>query len=247
MQQHKINFTMPQGWHELSRKQLRFLYKLIAANFTSEEIKMLCLFKWNNIKVVGRQKGGSFLLQHHKQLFEVSAISMAEILPLLDWITLTPPIPVRPDKINRCRALPADFDGVPFESFIVCDNYFQGYLQTKDDLLLDEVGRILYQNPKAHFLPWQRVAIFYWMISIKDFFARKFPDFFKSVDSASGGNLLGASPASVEEAMNAQIRALTKGDITKEAQVLALDTWRALTELNAQAREYKELNQQLKK
>ena len=42
--------------------------------------------------------------------------------------------------------------------------------------------------------------------------------------------------------MNAQIRALTKGDITKEAEVLALDTHRALTELNAQAREYKELN-----
>ena len=42
--------------------------------------------------------------------------------------------------------------------------------------------------------------------------------------------------------MNAQIRALTKGDITKESQVLALDTWRALTELDALAREYQEFN-----
>ena len=41
--------------------------------------------------------------------------------------------------------------------------------------------------------------------------------------------------------MNAQIRALTKGDVTKEQQVLALDTLRALTELDAQAREYEEL------
>ncbi len=47
--------------------------------------------------------------------------------------------------------------------------------------------------------------------------------------------------------MNAQIRALTKGDITKEKEILSLDTWRALTELNAQAREYKELNAQLNK
>ena len=59
---------------------------------------------------------------------------------------------------------------------------------------------------------------------------------------SADGNLLGATPASVESAMNAQIRALTKGDVTKESEVLALDTWRALTELNAQAREYKELN-----
>ena len=38
------------------------------------------------------------------------------------------------------------------------------------------------------------------------------------------------------------IRALTKGDITKEPEILALDTHRALTELDAQAKEYKEFN-----
>lgn len=42
--------------------------------------------------------------------------------------------------------------------------------------------------------------------------------------------------------MNAQIRALTKGDITKEAQVMAMDTWRALVELDAIAKESQELN-----
>ena len=41
--------------------------------------------------------------------------------------------------------------------------------------------------------------------------------------------------------MNAQIRALTGGDITKEKAVLAMDTWRALTELDAKARDYEEL------
>ena len=66
------------------------------------------------------------------------------------------------------------------------------------------------------------------------------------------GNLLAnsQSPISrsrIEDAVNAQIRALTKGDVTKEAEVLALDTHRALTELNAQAREYKQLNSQLNK
>lgn len=80
------------------------------------------------------------------------------------------------------------------------------------------------------------------MVALKDLFARQFPEFFQPAGSASDGNLLGTTPSSVEASMNAQIRALTKGDVTKEAEVLALDTWRALTELNAQAREYKELN-----
>ena len=40
--------------------------------------------------------------------------------------------------------------------------------------------------------------------------------------------------------MNNQIRALTEGDVTKENEILALDTWRALTELDAKAREAEE-------
>ena len=48
------------------------------------------------------------------------------------------------------------------------------------------------------------------------------------------------------EAMNTQIRALTKGDITKEQQVLQMDVHRALTELDAQAREYEELKKHAK-
>ena len=43
------------------------------------------------------------------------------------------------------------------------------------------------------------------------------------------------------------IRALTKGDITKEREILALDTRRALTELDAQAREYQEFNSKFPK
>lgn len=37
--------------------------------------------------------------------------------------------------------------------------------------------------------------------------------------------------------MNAQIRALTDGDVTKEPQVLATDVHRALTELDAKIRD----------
>lgn len=92
------------------------------------------------------------------------------------------------------------------------------------------------------FKPYERISIFYWFAALKDTFSRKFSDFFQPISAATGGNLLGSSAPSVEDAMNAQIRALTKGDITKEKEVLALDTHRALTELNAQAREYKELN-----
>lgn len=265
MQTISINFIVPQGWHELSDKQLRYVYQLLADDFATddkscqreqsqarldyaecsrfcwEEIKTLCLLQWSGTKVIGRQDSGAYLLKKAKILFEVTPLTLAELLPNLDWLASLPTVPVRLSKINRQHALPADFSEVPFETFIICDNLYQGYLQTQNDDLLDQLGATLYGKAMT-FKPYERISIFYWFAALKDTFSRKFPDFFQPISAATGGNLLGSSAPSVEDAMNAQIRALTKGDVTKEKEVLALDTHRALTELNAQAREYKELN-----
>ena len=76
--------------------------------------------------------------------------------------------------------------------------------------------------------------------------ARRFADFFQPL--AQYNNLLGSTPniaSQLQETVDAEIRALTKGDITKEKEILSLDTWRALTELNAQAKEYKQINAQI--
>lgn len=241
MQTISINFIVPQSWHELSDKQLRYVYQLVAADYATDEIKTLCLLRWSGTKVIGRQDSGVYLLKKGKILFEVTPLTLAELLPHLGWLGSIPAVPVRISKINRQHALPADFSEVPFETFIICDNLYQGYLQTQDDALLDQLGTTLYGKSMT-FKSYERINIFYWFASLKDSLSRKYSDFFQPISAATGGNLLGSSAPSVEDAMNAQIRALTKGDVTKEKEVLALDTHRALTELNAQAREYKELN-----
>lgn len=206
--------------------------------------------QWGAAKVVGRQPSGAYLLKKGDFLFEVTPTTIAELLPHLAWLAEVPKAPVRLAKINRREAISADFQGVPFETYIVCDNLYQGYLQTQDESLLDELANVLYPSSKPFTpKPFERISIFYWMAALKDFFSRRYSDFLQPVTS-DNANLLGGSPnyaPLLQEAMDAQIRALTKGDVTKESEVLALDTWRALTELDAQAREYKQLNQQLKK
>ena len=137
MQNISINFQVPQGWHELGDKQLRYVYQLLADEFATDEIKTLCLLQWSGTKVIGRQDSGAYLLKKAKILFEVTPLTLAELLPNLDWLASLPTVPVRLSKINRQHALPADFSEVPFETFIICDNYFQGYLQTQQDYLLD--------------------------------------------------------------------------------------------------------------
>ena len=254
MQTISINFIVPQGWHELGDKQLRYVYQLIASEYSTDEVKTLCLLRWSDTKVIGRQDSGAYLLKKGKILFEATPVTLAELLPHLDWLASIPTAPVRLSKINRQTALPADFSEVSFETFIICDNLYQGYLQTQNDDLLDQLGATLYGSSTKSlgsaknsmtFKPYERINIFYWFASLKESLSAKYSDFFQPI-AASDSNLLGSS-SSVEDAMNAQIRALTKGDVTKEAEVLALDTHRALTELNAQAREYKQLNSQIKK
>ena len=240
-----INFQIPASWSELSDKQLRFVYQLIANDMSTEELQTLCLLQWSSTKVVGRQDNGSYLLKKGKILFEATPLTIAELLPNFAWLGSIPTNPARPYKLKHRAALAADFQGVPFETYIVVDNLYQGYLTTQSDDLLDELASVLYPGIKTPLAPWEHIAVFYWVASLKDFFARKFPDFLQPVSAASDGNLLGSASPGVEEAMNAQIRALTKGDVTKESEILALDTWRALTELNAQAKEYKQLNDQL--
>lgn len=241
MQTISINFILPQDWQELCDKQLRYVYDLIAKEHTNDEIKTICLIHWSGTKVIGRQDNGTYLLKKGKSLFEVTPVTIAELLPHLAWLGSLPIVPVRISKINRQHALPADFEGVPFETYIICDNLYQGYIATQDDNLLEQLGATLY-GKSMRFKPCERINIFYWFASLKETLSRKYSEFFQPLATNPDGNLLGSSAPSVEDAMNAQIRALTKGDITKEAEVLALDTHRALTELNAQAREYKELN-----
>ena len=240
-----IDLKLPTGWEVLTDKQLRYLFGLLSLNFPSQQVKTYCLFRWSGMQVMHRY-GKGWYCKFAKDEFVIFAPQINAAITSLDWIDTLPTMPVRIARIGRHRAVPADFEGVLFETFIVCDNLYQGYLATKQDNLLDELAAHLYGTQRIRLTEAERVSVFYWFASLKTFFARVFKHFFQPVSNASGddGNMFEQQQSQYEQlqnAVNAQIRALTKGDVTKEQQVLSLDTWRALTELDCQAREYEEL------
>lgn len=239
-----IDLAVPKGWHELNDKQLRYAFGLIAKGFTFDEIKTLCLFRWSGL-IVRHRHNADFVCRLRRQDFIVSADQIAEVIPDLDWLDTIPPQPVCISRIGRHRSFSPDFSEVPFEKFIICDNLYQGYLATQSDDLLAGLASILYQSSTPISLsPAERISAFYWFASVKGYFARRFNHFFQP--SAQSDNLLGSNTqptgAQIQQSVDAMIRALTKGDITKEREILSLDTHRALTELDAQAREYQEFN-----
>ncbi|SFW42170.1 hypothetical protein SAMN02910409_2212 [Prevotellaceae bacterium HUN156] len=240
-----FNITLPTSWAELSDKQLLMVYGLFARDLSAAEVKTLSIMKWNSLKVLATLPHHRFLIKRKEEPeVALSTRQIQQATSVLDFLDNFPPMPVRIARIGKYHALPADFEKVPFEQYLFVDNLFQGYLNTQSDELLLQMAQVLYASDHVKPDKAQLVGIFYWIASLKQYFAGLFPNFYKPA-SSTDGNLLGNGQTDLyhqlRDSTNAMIRALTGGDITKEAAIMKMDTWRALTELDAIAREAEEI------
>lgn len=241
-----IDLKAPTGWEELTDNQLRYLYGLITQGLTATEVKTYCLIRWSGMQVLHKY-GKGWMCKYADDKFVVTAEQINAAIDSLDWIDKLPAAPIRIEKIGKHRALPADFQGVPFETFIICDNLYQGYLSTKNEKLLEYMAAHLYESNDLKLTDAERLNVFYWFTSAKSLLAHEFHHLFTPVINVDKDrdmfNPQMGTYNLLKDAVNAQIRALTKGDVTKEKEVLAIDTWRAFTELDALAKEYEEFSQ----
>jgi len=237
-----FSLSLPKAWNELTTAQQLYVYFLLSEGYDAAAIRSFCLIRWSGIKVLATQGKHNFLVQLGKQKGILSASQAAAAATELSFLNELPPVPIKAESIDGHESLPADLMGVPFEKYLCLDNLYQGFLQTQDEDIIRQMAAILYDAEDIRLNKTQTVAVFYWFASVKTMLRSRFTHLFQPFDPKQG-NMLGSASLSIhlQESMDAQIRALTKGDVTKEAEVLQLDTWRALTELNAQAKEYEEL------
>ena len=246
-----FNISLPTSWAELSDAQLLMVYSLFSRDLSAAEVKTLCLMKWNHLKVLATLPVHRFLIKRKKEQVVLSTRQIQQATSVLDFLDAFAPMPVRISRIGKYRALPADFEKVPFEQYLYVDNLFQGYLNTQQEELLLQMAQILYGSDHVKPSRAHLVGIFYWMASLKQYFASLFSNFYKPAPAKGDDNLLGSAQPDIysqlRDSTNAMIRALTGGDITKEAAIMKMDTWRALTELDAKAREVEEYRKATKK
>lgn len=240
-----IDLKSPKGWDELSDNQLRYVFGLIAQGLTAPELKTYCLIRWSGMQVLHKY-GRGWMCRFADDEFVVTAEQVNAAIGSLNWLDKMPAMPVRIEKIGKHRALPADFQEVPFETFIICDNLYQGYLSTKNEKLLEYMAAHLYESNDLKLTDAERLNMFYWFASVKAYLAHEFSHLFTPIITIDRDRNMFKPMVEeyimLKDAVNAQIRALTKGDVTKEKEVLAIDTWRALTELDELAKEYDEFN-----
>lgn len=253
----RINLTVPISWVDLSQDQLRFLLATIAqvgdtnhntpfaslddfSAQTSAQVATYCLLKWNNLQFVCPYADG-WLLSYGGNEFCLDAETIASAISALSWINSLPEQPVRLEVVDGANALDADLDsGFSFDDWLSCENLWQHYQISHSEQPLIKMAEILYRKPGIKLSPAEMLGVFYWWAAVKLQASTLYPNFFRPADTTAPETT--PTHDDIRKGMNAQIRALTKGDITKEEQILAMDASRALTELDALAFEYEELN-----
>lgn len=243
-----IDVAIPQGWHELTQRQLRFAFDIIARAATKEYLMVHCFLRWSGLKVLARDKAtGAYILRRGKDIFSVSPLGMQQWIRPIGWIASPPESPVILRRIGRhAPACHEMFEGVEFGTYLNVSFLYNAYSTRADDSLISGMAEILYGFRPRRIRPWLRTCILFWMYSLQKTLASHFPSLFsRQTESHAGtGTLAGTS---IEDSTDAMIRALTKGDVLKEKEILRIDTWRALTELEAIAKESLMIQQAMKK
>lgn len=243
--QPEVHLSVPESWEKLSQGQLKYAFRLIAAGASVAELQTLCLMKWAGLKLVCHYADG-YILKHVGEKFYVDATTFGAAVARMKFLAQLPSAPVRLERIGRHKAVDASLNEVEFQVYLFCENLYQGFIKTHDENMLQEMGRVLYGCPRRKLQPLERMNVFYWWSALKQRLAAEFPHFFVTGAQDQQDDLMGRQQdlgRQLKESMNAQIRGLTKGDVTKEKEILAMDTWRALTELDAMAKEYQELQE----
>lgn len=233
---------MPKSWQELTAKQLRYILTLQAKGVPSGTTQVSAFLHFAGLKIYKTE--GEFLrLRAGMKVYRVKASDIAMAAMALDFIADPPTHPQLLPELGGKQAKDAELHGVPFAHYLQIENYMQQYLRTKDATLLTPVLALLYEDnlQEEDIDDTARYMVLHWYNGLKPFLSQTFPDLFRPAAGAEG------EEPDLREIMLAQIRALTGGDVTKEEQVLNVDTWTALAELNAKAREAKEVNKMYNK
>ena len=238
-----LNFHFPKSWQELTQRQLKAVLVFLSAYDNTTALLRITLFFANTVIV--EKKGGTAICRvaTDKGIMTVNftAEDLLALTEAMQWVMEPGAYPVLLDELGGRKAINKFLHGVPFETYIMLDNLFQGYLMSRNAEAVVAMANLIYQSSEyfKSLQLYEQFSIVQWYTQLKSLFSMEFPNFLKRVDGVS-------TSSSVREAMNVQIRALTGGDITKEAQILAIDTWRALTELDAKSREANDFKNKIK-
>lgn len=238
-----FDIRLPRSWVEMTQSQLRIVYRLLAHDLDKPDFLLSALLRLGKIKVLSRGEM-LWLVKIRRKTCVVRTRELAALANSLSWLLTPPGYPriLRPCRLIKLTA--ADEYDMIFGDYLELDNLYTGYLVTRDQNVARQFAEKIYRVrfPWIHLSKIYEIAAVYWFIGLKARMARMHPNFY-----VSGGPAASDPAKAARENTNAQLRALTKGDVTKEEAVLNMPVLRALAELDALAREYQEYKKSMAK
>lgn len=246
-----IDVAMPTKWSDLSQEELRIVFQIIDSFTDKKDNVPFQVFRRLAHMRIERRDEDRFMCcfkvgagrRSKKYRCWVTPDMLAEHLECLNFLYDPGNIPVRLEVIGRglrrqYAAVNPQLHDVSFRNYVKIENLYQGFLRTNDFRDIAKITALLYpgfrpDKDKMH--TYEALSILQWLVQIKAMFARVFKNFFRPADGTT------EAPKMVD-VLNNEIRALTMGDVTKEAEILEIDCWRALTELDFKAKEAEEFN-----
>lgn len=251
-----VDLYAPTSWQEMTQDQLRYVLTLLSIFENLATVKTYMFVRLTGIHIEGytvrtaHDQPESYRCWFRpawwkpRRWFTLETWQVQSFIRQFDFIDPFDGMDVRLERIRGCRAVDDILDQYPFGEYLMAEQYYQLAVSSGKPEMIEKLATYLYvkrdgTHPKNLPLsPAEQMGTLRWFAHIKSEFAARWTYFFRKVDTdieEMDIDLMGA--------MDAQIRALTEGDITKEETIKRLPCWRALTELNEKAREAKEFHE----
>lgn len=260
----EFNFKAPSSWAELSEEQLRYVLSVMSIHHDHIVIKCYLLARFCGLTVhkytrtgwkcsvkcgESEENGDTKTGKVRERVLYISAAEILSLLKNFDFIDkFTNFRPLQRASDVLLTAVDSMLHDVSFYDYLNIEKNYQLFMLNQEDKYLSKMAHLMYRtadgsaDKTAHFEPYELLGVFMWFSSVKEYFAANFPHFFKP--AKEGGEL---RRVDILPAMQAQIRALTDGDVTKQQAVYNTDCWAALTELDNKAREAEEFKERNRK
>ncbi len=250
-----LKLTLPTRWLDLTNRELVLISRMWDAGYPETDFLVKAFLILTGLKIQVRNvktlSATSLHYIHKKQLVLIDTDLMAEMCEKCRFL-LTPD-EIKPVKrIGFARARHYRLYNATFEEYLMAENFFFAYTETKKEEHLDNLIASLYR------LPWQRwdadkimerakqfrktdpaikTAVLLWYVGFRTYVPKRCKSLFTSKGSGSG------RPFNPREYINGMIHQLSNGDITIKDKLLSRPCWDALDELEQRALENQNLMQ----
>ncbi len=240
-----LRLTLPSRHLDLTRRQLLFVARLFLQKYSETEFLTKAFLFLSGIRIHPRhpEPDGSRWYQHRSQKkpFVLPVDLMPSLIDhcrfLLRSGEINPPRFIRLARSRHFRLYNATF-----EEYLMAENYFFAYLETRQEQHLSNLISVLYRYPWQRWNaarirsrakkfksvdPAIRYAVWMWYVGFREYIPKRCPSLFSGRKSER--------PFSPREYLNALVHHLNNGDITITDRLMKRPCMEALDELEQRA------------